>query len=173
MPSFPVPRKQRTRQHVIADLGVHHVQRFILEEGHTAQQSSNDYGYDLIMTTFDGHGFIEPGVIYFQVKAMETLAAHGTRHANFLYDLEIRDYNLWRNERPPVVLVLFDALRRRAYWLVIQQYFNQQGIGLPKKGARTVRVRVPVKQVVNRRAIVKLRELKKTAVDRGWVEATE
>jgi hypothetical protein len=30
------PRKQRTRQHVIADLSVHYVEGFILEEGHTA-----------------------------------------------------------------------------------------------------------------------------------------
>ena len=42
------PRKQRTRQHVIADLSVHHVERFILEEGHTAQRLSSDYGYDLL-----------------------------------------------------------------------------------------------------------------------------
>jgi hypothetical protein len=31
------PRKRRTRQHVIADLSIHHVERFILEEGHTAR----------------------------------------------------------------------------------------------------------------------------------------
>jgi hypothetical protein len=30
------PRKQRTRQHVIADLSVHPVEGFILEEGHSA-----------------------------------------------------------------------------------------------------------------------------------------
>jgi hypothetical protein len=37
------PRKQRTRQHVIADLSAHYVERFILEEGHTAQRLSSDY----------------------------------------------------------------------------------------------------------------------------------
>jgi hypothetical protein len=30
------PRKQRTRQHVIADQSVNHVERFIIDEGHTA-----------------------------------------------------------------------------------------------------------------------------------------
>ena len=103
------PRKQRTRQHVIADLSVHHLEGFILEAGHTAQRIGSDYGYDLVMTTFDEEGYIEPGWVYFQVKAMETLDASG---ADFVYDLDIRDYNLWIKEKMPVVLVLFDATRR-------------------------------------------------------------
>ena len=69
----PGPRKRRTRQHVIADLSANHVERFILEEGHTAQRLSSDYGYDLIMWTFDGHGHAEPGACYIQLKAMEKL----------------------------------------------------------------------------------------------------
>ena len=40
------PRKQRTRQHVIADQSVNHVERFIIDEGHTAQRLEKDYGYD-------------------------------------------------------------------------------------------------------------------------------
>ena len=87
----PGPRKQRTRQHVIADLSVHHVEGFILEEGHTAQRLGSDYGYDLIMWTFDEHGYAEPGAVYFQFKAMETLEESGTDYA---YDVDIRDYNL-------------------------------------------------------------------------------
>lgn len=71
------PRKQRTRQHVIADLSVHYVERFILEEGHTAQRLGSDYGYDLVMATFDEKGYAEPGAVYFQIKAMETLVERG------------------------------------------------------------------------------------------------
>src|SRR5213592_2292882 len=86
MPSqIPGPRKQRTRQHVIADLSVHHVERFILEEGHTAQRLGSDYGYDLVMSTFDEQGFVEPGSVYFQFKAMETLDESGT---DYVYDLD-------------------------------------------------------------------------------------
>jgi hypothetical protein len=48
------PRKQRTRQHVIADLRVHQVEGFIRESGHTAQRLGSDLGYDLIRWTFDG-----------------------------------------------------------------------------------------------------------------------
>jgi hypothetical protein len=41
----------RTRQHVIADQGVHHVEGFIIDEGHTAAEVYRDYGYDLVMST--------------------------------------------------------------------------------------------------------------------------
>jgi Domain of unknown function (DUF4365) len=109
------PRKQRTRQHLIADLSVHHVERFILEEGHTAHRLGSDYGYDLLMCTFDEHGYVEPGSVYFQFKAMEALHESGT---GYVYDLDIRDYNLWAREKMPVLLILFDASRKRAYCLL-------------------------------------------------------
>jgi hypothetical protein len=158
---IPRPRKRRTRQHVIADLSIHHAERFILEAGHTAQRLGSDYGYDLLMSTFDEQGYVEPGSIYFQFKAMETLAASGT---DYVYDLDIRDYNLWVREKLPVILILFDASRRRAYWLAIQQYFQGDPARRPKKGAKSVRIRVPKRQVVNRRAVAKMRELKWAAI---------
>src|SRR5882757_4839693 len=88
-------RKQRTRQHVIADLSVHHVEGFILEEGHTGQRVTSDYGYDLILFTYDAHGYAEPGLTYFQFKAMETLQESGN---GYVYDIDVRDYNLWMLE---------------------------------------------------------------------------
>jgi Domain of unknown function (DUF4365) len=151
------PRKRRTRQHVIADLSVHHVEGFILEEGHTTQRLGSDYGYDLLVRTFDDHGFIEPGAVYFQFKAMETLHEIGV---DYVFDMDIRDYNLWMREEALVILILFDATRRRAYWLPIQEYFEVDGSRQPKKGTKTVRVRVPKLQRVDRRAIAKLRDLK-------------
>jgi hypothetical protein len=146
---------------MIADLSVHHVERFILEEGHTAQRLGSDYGYDPLMTTFDELGYVEPGSVYFQFKAMETLDESGT---DYVYDLDIRDYNLWIREKMPVIVILFDATRRRAYWLAVQQYFSLDGTRQPKKGANRVRIRVPRRQAVNRRAIGKMRELKWSAI---------
>ena len=155
------PRKQRTRQHVIADLSIHHVERFILEEGYTAQRLGSDYGYDLLMSTFDKQGYVEPGSVYFQFKASERLDTSGT---DLVYDLDIRDYNLWVWEKMPVILILFDASRRRAYWLAVQQYFSADVDNQPKKGARTVRIRIPVRHVVNGPSIAKMRELKWAAI---------
>jgi hypothetical protein len=151
------PRKRRTREHVIADLSIHHVERFILEEGHTAQRLGSDYGYDLVACTYDEHGYTEPGFLLFQFKAAEKLQAVGT---DYVFDVDVRDYNLWTRETMPVVLVLFDASRRRAYWLHIQSYFREDEARRPRNGAKSVRVRVPAHQTVTRRAVRLMRDLK-------------
>lgn len=85
------PHKQRTRQHVIADQSVNYVERFIIDEGYTAQRLDSDYGYDLLLFTYDDRGYIEPGSMFSQLKAAESLKAIGT---NYVFDLDIRDYNL-------------------------------------------------------------------------------
>jgi len=151
------PRKQRTRQHVIADQSVNHVERFIIDEGHTAQRMEKDYGYDLLLFTYDEQGYSEPDFLSLQLKAAESLQAVGL---DCVFDVDIRDYNLWMLERMPVILILFEASRRRAFWLSVQNYFGEDAGRRPKKGAKTVRVRVPRRQVVNRRAVAKMRELK-------------
>ena len=154
------PRKQRTRQHVIADLGVHHVEGFILEQGHTAQQFYPDYGYDLALFTHDETGYVEPGVLFVQVKASESLQEV---EGQYVYDLDIRDYNLWTREEMPVILSLYDASRKRAYWLPIQEYFRRNSTRGPKVGTRTVRVRIPKRQSVKRESMAKMREIKRAA----------
>ena len=151
------PRKRRTRQHVIADQSVNHVERFIIEAGHTAQRMEKDYGCDLLMFTFDEQGYAEPGLVWLQVKAAESWPLIGS---DYFYDLDIRDYNLWMFEELPVILILFDAGRRKAYWLEVQQYFKDEPTRRPEKGAKFVRAHIPRRQVVNRRAIMKMRALK-------------
>ena len=64
-----VNRKRRTREHIIADLGVNHVEKCILECGWTVQRFSPDYGLDLLMTTFNRRGEIENGDVRLQIKA--------------------------------------------------------------------------------------------------------
>jgi hypothetical protein len=114
---------------VIADQSVNHVERFIIDEGHTAQRLEKDYGYDLLLFTFDEQGYVEPGLVSLQLKASESLGRSGT---DYVFDLDIRDYNLWMMDRMPVVLVLFDASRRRAYWLYVQDYFRADPARRPK-----------------------------------------
>src|ERR1022692_4267900 len=108
------PRKRRTRQHVIADQSVHHVEGYILDEGHTVQRVYSDYGYDLVMYTFDEEGYAEPGAIWFQIKSSEELKLVG---GAYVFDVDIRDYNLWILDQMPVILILYDASQRRAFWL--------------------------------------------------------
>jgi hypothetical protein len=133
------------------------VERFIIDAGHTAQRFERDYGYDLLMFTYDEDGYLEPGSIYIQLKAAEILSRTGS---GYVFDIDIRDYNLWMLERLPVILVLFEASRRRAYWLHVQTFFREDPARRPKTGARTVRVRVPIQNLMNRRAIAQMRSLK-------------
>jgi hypothetical protein len=158
------PRKRRTREHVIADLSVNHVERVVLDAGCTAQRLDSDYGYDLVLFTYDDRGYIEPGSIFIQLKAAESLQAIG---AHYVFDLDVRDYNLWLWEEMPVILILFDASRRRAYWLDVQRYFSADVSRHPKKGAKTVRVRVPQGQNVNQSAMRMMRNLKGKALGRA------
>lgn len=151
------PRKQRTRAHVIADQSVNYVERFIIDEGHTAQRVDSDYGYDLILFTYDAQGYIESDSAYIQLKAAESLQPVG---AHYVFDLDIRDYNLWIGGKMPVVLILFDASRRKAFWLAVQRYFREDVARQPKPGAKTVRVQIPRRQIVNQHAIAKMRALK-------------
>jgi hypothetical protein len=162
------PRKRRTRQHVIADQSANHVERFVIDAGHTTQRLEKDYGYDLLLFTYDDHGYAEPGVAFLQLKASETFERSGSRH---VYDLDIRDYNLWMAEEDPVFLVLFDATQRRAYWLHVQSFFRKDAPRQPKKGARTVRVNVSRRQAISRRGVATMRELKRRADIRIAAEA--
>jgi hypothetical protein len=153
-------RKQRTRSHVIADLSVHFLEGHVLRAGHTVQRFERDYGYDLVMVTYNEIGFVEPGFLLIQLKASDSWQASG---AEIVFDLDVRDYNLWTAEEVPVILVLFDASLKRAFWLPVQRYFRDNPHSQPRRGAKSVRVKVPTQSVVDRRAIEAMRRLKAKA----------
>ena len=69
---------------------------------------------------------------YFQLKAAERLEKVGS---NYVFALDKRDYNLWMMEVFPVFLILFDATRRRGYWLFVQHYFSEHALQ-PKQGSK-------------------------------------
>jgi hypothetical protein len=158
----PAPRKRRTRQHVIADQSVNYVERLILDEGHSAERPRGDYGYDLVLFTYDEQGYAEEGTVYVQVKASDNLDASGEA---VVFDVDVRDYHMWTAEPMPVILVLYDATRRRAYWLYVQRYFADGASRRPKRGAKTVRVRVPSRQLLNRAAVRRMRGYKQEVLE--------
>jgi hypothetical protein len=67
----PVRGKVRTRDHVIADLAVNHVERQVLLAGCTVQEIASDYGVDLVVFVFSASGEPENGALFLQVKATE------------------------------------------------------------------------------------------------------
>jgi hypothetical protein len=144
------PRKRRTREHVIADLSVNHVERFVLRCGWTVQRTTHDYGVDLLMETFDENGCPQNGRLLIQIKATDhiTMRDDGNRVA---VRLDERDVNAWRGDLMPVILILYDAVADKAYWLHVQDYFSRRR-SVRTSGATTT-VYLPISQIVDEAAI--------------------
>ena len=66
-------RKRRTREHIIADLAVNHVERAVLRCGYTVERHWHDYGFDLLLYTYNNNGEYENGDVRIQVKATDHL----------------------------------------------------------------------------------------------------
>jgi hypothetical protein len=125
---IPTPRKRRTREHIIADLSVNYVERQVLLCGYTMERIIHDYGMDLILFTYNDNGEVEVGEIFFQLKATEKLKilADGK---TFAFRIESADLRYWLRHPMPVILVVYDAIKDKAYWLYVQAYCRKHGIG--------------------------------------------
>jgi hypothetical protein len=66
-------RPRRTRKHVIASQSYNYIEKFFIDKGHTVDRPGEDYGYDLIIRTFDERGYAESGDIRIQVKGCDRL----------------------------------------------------------------------------------------------------
>jgi hypothetical protein len=145
-------RKRRTREHVIADLSVNHVERWILRCGWTAERTRHDYGIDLFVETYNSEGEVQNGRIVFQLKATDSLkrSADGTV---ILVRLEWRDLLFWLNEPLPVILILYNAREDRAHWLYVQDYFRTRQWTERAGRATTVTVHIPAGNVLDEAAV--------------------
>jgi hypothetical protein len=143
-------RKRRTREHIIADLGIHHVEGPILRCGFSAERIVHDYGLDLYMTTCDADGEVESDWVLFQVKATDHLrrTADG---ACVLCRVERADWDRWMSETYPVILVVYDARADVGYWLYIQAHFTGERARVGS--GKTVTVRIPMVHVLDEAAI--------------------
>jgi hypothetical protein len=147
-------RKRRTRQHVIADLSVNHVERFAHRCGHSVERSRSDYGLDLTLFTYNRRGEVENGVVYLQLKATDRLPPRGNRNT-IAVRVHRSDLLHWLAEPQPIILVAYDATADRAYWLYVQAYFEaMHGFRLSKIGESTT-VHMDVRNVAGEDAIRK------------------
>lgn len=118
-------RKTRTRQHIIEDLGYNFTERFILKAGFTVQRfDRGDYGYDGIVHTFNASGEIESFSILFQLKSTDGIKWVESR-AGFGLDISVRDLELWLGGVLPVLVILYDAVLEKAYFIDLQEYFHE------------------------------------------------
>lgn len=160
------PRKRRTREHVLADLSVNHVERQALLCGFSVFRLYPDYGYDLLVHTFAENGEVEPGELLFQLKATERLRQKRSE-AMFPFAVEMSDLRRWKHEVMPVILILFEAENDRAYWVHIQEYLSQQVTYSVDWAQRTLTVLVPRQNVVNDQTFLHFRDLK-TRICEEW-----
>jgi len=145
--------KRRTREHVIADLSVNHIERYILKCGWIAGRVHFDYGYDLIVTTFDEHGRVQPGQIRLQLKATDQIRL--SKDESFLsFPLDRRDVELWLREVIPVILIVYDAQRERAFWLHLAGHFKGKWKQLFSTTG-SVTVRIPTKNRINKQSVLR------------------
>jgi hypothetical protein len=140
-------RKRRTREHIIADLSVHHVEGHVLRCGWVVERIAHDYGIDLKMLTFDRSGQVQEGEVLLQVKATDRLRRRPAAES-VPFRVARSDLISWRAERLPVILILYDARKDIAYWLYVQSYFHRlKGFNLFRAG-ETITVHIPLVNVV-------------------------
>lgn len=144
--------KTRTREHILADLAVNHLERHVLLCGHTAERVRHDYGYDLTISTYDERGRIEGGTIFVQVKATDRLPLLKDGRT-ITWPVSRRDLKLWLSEAYPMILVVYDGQKDRASWLDVLAYFADYPTSELFAAGETLNVHVPIANRVNRRAI--------------------
>lgn len=152
------PRKRRTRGHIIADLAVNHVERHVLRCGYTMHRIVHDYGLDAIITTYSKEGEFESAGVWLQIKATDN--PRRLRDSSIPISVERKHLLAWIRELYPVILVVYDGLGDRAFWLHIQgELAGGKIFELARLGA-VATLHVPVNQVVNEAAIRQWRRLK-------------
>jgi hypothetical protein len=156
--------KLRTRAHVLADLSINHVERQVLLCGFTVERSRHDYGYDLTMHTFRDTGEAEPGFVYVQVKATDQLPLLKDGKT-ISWPVSRRDLKLWLAEPDPVILIVYDGKKDKAFWLHIQTHFRQRTRELFTAG-EMIHVHIPLISRFNQRAILTIARSKNESLRR-------
>ncbi len=152
-------RKRRTRQHIIADLSFNHLEWYVLKCGFTIDPTKHDYGIDANIYTYNDNGEIQDGFIHVQLKASDNFK-YLKREPFVSFSIEKAHLDNWLSEPIPVILVLYDPKKHRAYWSYLQRHLKHiEGFSLDKVKNR-YSIRVPTKQVINKEAIRKFAEFK-------------
>ncbi len=156
-----MPRKRRTRQHVIAELSVNYVERQALLSGFSVERIEHDYGVDLMLFTYNADGEIENGHILVQLKATDDLKLLLDQQT-IAFPVKRADLEFWLDEPMPCMLIMYDAQDDAAYWLYVQAYFaDQPGFDLAQVGD-TITVHIPTTNTVDQGAMGKFAEFRDT-----------
>ncbi len=140
-------RPERTREHYIDALGRNHVERFILLRGHAADEPKPDYGYDIVITTFDYKGSadfrsgeVENGSVYVQLKSTDKLKVGKKDSTRISFSIKRRHAVYWIGEPLPVVLIVYSVPDGKAYWLHMQPYLKSDLFVMPPSSQEEIMV---------------------------------
>jgi hypothetical protein len=115
------------------------------------------------METYDEQGGIQNEGVWFQLKGTDKLVVVAKKRA-IPMRMEWRDLLFWLNERMPGILVIYDAMQERAWWLHLQETLQT----IPRKSrqhpAGTVTVHVPVDHILDEAAIRHFAQLRDAAL---------
>lgn len=145
-------RKRRTREHVIADLSLHYLAYRVVGCGFTIEIVRSDYGYDVSIFTFDKNGEIENLNMYVQLKATDKIKLSEDKK-HLLFRLSKKDIDYWEDEPVPVYLVVFDAKRKRAYWLYLQRYLASKNMRTDQIAGQSITVEINTKRILRKKTI--------------------
>ena len=151
-------KKLRTRQHIIEDLGLNHIERQILLSGNVLRRfNENDYGYDGMIETFNERGEAENLIFMVQLKSTDKIQL-SLEKGGFIVDLSKRDLELWLKNTLTVLLILYDAQEEVAYFVDLQAYFNENKL-LLQNVHKFVRIFMPQKSVFDKLNIQTLQKI--------------
>lgn len=133
-------RKRRPRKHVIAAMSFHHLGFLVASAGYTYEGFEADYGFDVLINTFDSHQQIENGVIYLQLKATDRpQRAQG----GYRFRVSTKDALYWAGNTDPVYLVLYDVAADKAVALHFQRHLETTGLDPTTLTAKSFPVVIP------------------------------
>jgi len=136
-------RPRRTRAHIIASQSQNYIEKFFIDKGHTVDRPGADYGFDLVVNTFDDQGYAESGQIRIQLKASDHLDYLKERRV-ISFEITRKHYELWMGEIMPVFLILYDAQEKTAYWLHVQQHFLSDASRKPRSSVHIYSIQIPI-----------------------------
>ena len=150
-------KKIRTRQHIIEDLGLNHIEKQILLSGNVLRRKGDiEYDYNGAIVTFDEEGKINNLSLMVQLKSTDQIQLL-PKKAGFGVDLSKQDLERWLSTEMPVLLILYDAQQDIAYFTDLQTYFNQN-LHLLKNVRKFVKISLSSSWVFNKSAILELQK---------------
>lgn len=159
-------RPLRTRQHYIEAICRNYFERLVLQRGHIVDEPRPDYGYDVVIQTFDyggdprfERGQFENGQIFVQLKATEQpdVLADGD---TISFSIKRQHAILWTSEPMPVYLVVYSVASGECYWLHMQPYLNSNQFVLPPLTQDQVTVHLSKRSVVDVQTVDAFRDEK-------------